>query len=148
MRILIRYDSTMRSEGQTQDELAKDAFRIIQEAYGEQARLSDSYLKEIQEGNQSPSEYTELVDGVMNPETIREAAENWNRKLEENLTRAVSDALVSMESKQDGPILPWFTLPSLCRYELAKAAMAVDGQFHDYAEYAVLVDEKDRKSVV
>lgn len=70
----------------------------------------------------------DFIFGVDAPETIREAAENWNNAIKERLWEAIKNF---QRMPRDATL-----------YDLKKAALAADDDLYEFAEEAVLIPEE------
>lgn len=121
------------------DDAAEILFNTVKDQYNEQADCSDAYLHEY--GDVSGlAENLGLVLGARDPDTIRDTAENWNKRVQKDFDNAVKTLARSLRPLPDGTY-PWLDGSSTEIYALKKAAMALDGQFYDFADYALLVNQ-------
>ena len=138
MKILMKVDPDIRPEdSEDRDELAMTLFRSVKDVYNEDAGDKEAYLVEPEE--EGASEELDLVDGATDPGNIIKMAENWNR----NVAKDFEMALVSAISKAGDTtgFMKWLNVPSQTVYTLKKAVMALDGDFYEFAETALLVNE-------
>lgn len=67
-------------------------------------------------------------------------ASGWNRRVQKDFDTAVKSLAGQLKPLPDGTY-PWLDGSSTAIYELKKAAMALDGQFYDFANHALLVNQ-------
>lgn len=121
------------------DEAAMDCFRSFDDAYNENASDGEAYLHQPDE-TEGAAAALGFVDGRSDPDAILHEAGLWNRRIANDFDAVLKQFLSSVpEHGRDGPAA-WLTVPSPTAYALQKAVTALNGQAHDFADYALLVN--------
>lgn len=110
-------------------ENAETVFKYVNSVYNDTAPDNEAYLHEEE------PEDIECIFGSDNPDAIVKAAEGWNKQLLDDFTHALKQVPIDLSPES----LADYKYSSQI-YALRKAAMAIDGAFYSYAEYALLVD--------
>ena len=137
MRILMKIDPFDRSGSNSPDEMAACTFSKAESQFNEEASLDDSYLYRPDEPDGFAEELN-FVDGQSNPDEIRKIARTWNDGIQRDFDEAVEVMRAQTPKAPDGTHL-WLQAPSSVRYDMKKAAMALDNSFYDFAKDLLLV---------
>ena len=136
MRVLVKINPFDRAEANDPNEVAAGAFSSVQSQYEDEASLDDSYLYEPDDPETFADELC-LVDGLTDPERIKEIARGWNKRIQDEFDRCVT-AIHHAPQDLDGTVMYLQAAPSTI-YDMKKAAMALDNSFYDFAENLLLV---------
>lgn len=138
MRILLRIPDHELPEGEgSRDETARTLFRIVADEYQDEASCSDAYLHQP-DSDKGLAEELDLICGVDHPYKIRDIARSWNSDVLKEFDRSIKALMDKAPTGADG-VRDWFAAGSTLIYDVKKAAMALDSDFYDFAEDALLV---------
>lgn len=119
------------------DAAAMACFRVFNDAYDDHASDKEAYLHQP-DSEEDAAECLSFVDGRSDPAKIVQVAESWNRTASDTFNAVLTQLHDNAPKRPDGTI-EWLGAPSPMIYSMKKAAMALDGQVHDFADYALLV---------
>lgn len=115
-------------------------FNTVSEQYNEQVHDPDVYLYDY--GDRSDMDKAlNMIYGPDSPDKIKETAASWNQEIMDEFSRALK-ALADATPKTEAGALDWLRAPSPVIYDMKKAAMALDGDFYEYARQALLISKK------
>ena len=120
----------------------------VDDAYD--AAISDDDIVLSRIGPTLESRAAELLDfhdGAVEPERIVSLAEDWNKCIEKRLDAVLARMQAAAGPRHDGT-RAWLDCPPSDIYALKKAAMALDGDFYDFADSALLMKDRNHLSVL
>lgn len=145
MEVLIRLPKELSEQNLSPNELAETLHKQVCQLYNESVSDSEAYIQSIPAGV-LPSRHLELVAGTIDPESIKSIGQSWNDTQSEAFTRAIKN-VYEHAGRTSGQTL-WHTAPKTDIYVLKKAAMALDDDFYDFADRALLVDKYGRFTTI
>lgn len=136
MKILIKA-ADLRVSGESANDLAISLFNRINADYLDQTADGEVYLLNPKDKSDTAAEDMFLIDGKEKPEEIVKEALDWNKGLED----AFSKALEAVQADVKNTLGAWLNAKYTNIYRLKKAVMALDDDFYEFAESAVLIDD-------
>lgn len=151
MKLLMNVPSGLRAACGTPDELAMGLFARAKDAYEASASDHTAYLAEAWSAETAAAGLA-LVDGSARPQEVLDMARNWNQdvamEFEHALNAAEAQVTCSTDPDKKGARRQWLTCPKPALYRLKVAAMALDGDFYDFADSALLMKDRNHLSVL
>lgn len=136
MKVLIKAADS-RVSGESANDLAISLFNRINENYLDQSGDNEAYLLNPEGKSDSAAEDMFLIDGMEKPEEIVKEAAGWNKTLEDAFSKALEAVRADVKNTPGA----WLNANYVKIYQLKKAAMALDDDFYEFAESAVLIDD-------
>ena len=127
-----------RTPGLSPDEAYLEFFDAFKSAYEDDAADGEAYLSDPSEDPSAAA--ANFVDGALAPDEIRETASRWNGTVESTFDACLGQLRAQAPLNPDGSV-HWLGAPSPAIYSFRKAAVALDGQFYDFADRILLVNE-------
>ncbi len=119
-------------------DFASACFRKFRDTFYDHVHDKEVYLYDPTD-DEDVAEAISLIDGRERPDSILELARGWNASVE-RLFDASLRQLAEHAGKDAEGNTSWLTGRTTDIYQMKKAAMALDGQVHDSADHALLVN--------
>lgn len=138
MFVLMKLMPNERPHNDDVNETAAAAFDKFCEVYEDQVRDPEVYLHRPDGMSGGIAEEISFRDGKTEADFIRVMAKNWNKTLADTFDKAFSVLEKTVPTNEDGA-RDWLKCDIYKIYDMKRAAMALDGQLYDFADYALLV---------